>query len=56
MKEARKRNPGAASLASAFTTNWAVGRRTAAVAWSVLAAWYPTLPHYAAGLAMVRLV
>ena len=41
---------GAASLASAFTTNWAVGRRTAAVAWSALVAWYPTLPHYAAGL------
>eukprot|EP01045_Picozoa_sp_COSAG04_P019996 COSAG04_NODE_1999_length_5034_cov_5.345289_1_plen_693_part_00 len=41
---------GAASLASAWTTNWASGGRTAAIAWSALAAWYPTLPHYAAGL------
>jgi hypothetical protein len=41
---------GAASLASSWTSNWAVGRRSAAIAWSAIAAWYPTLPHYAAGL------
>lgn len=41
---------GAASLASSWSKNWAVGRRSAALAWSALASWYPTLPHYAAGL------
>ena len=41
---------GAASLASSWTSNWAVGRRSAAIAWSAISAWYPTLPHYAAGL------
>jgi hypothetical protein len=41
---------GAAGLASSWTSNWAVGRRNAAIAWSALAAWYPTLPHYAVGL------